>query len=436
MKIWFLVLFYAFHASANTYQEQVLNELKQRCRSRIQSMNHCKSQIQSNDRAELLVDYPDKMIKSALVISQKGLDKAELAVLPWSDYYWPLSKGAIANRYNLEDQAETWKERYDDFTKNPISQFIKEWGADNLSPAEKYDYLFTKNFPMTKNAWEEGKFYNDQYGEVETWMGLCHGWSAASLMEKEPVKKISVSNSQKSITFYPSDLKAMATSLWASGSYEAKFVGGRCDSKESSTNRSNNDCLDTNPGTFHLILANQIGQFKRGFVMDVEKSFEVWNQPVAGYSFVYMNPKTNVVGKFDQSVIKKSEYPQDPSKSVRAPNTFYLVKVKAKVKYGVEIYPNHEEGEQKDFMDAVYEYDLELDENYQIVGGEWISSKHPDFIWVPSLGTKVMVYGDKFDGMIMPEKLSPEQSNAIQLNAQKGVPLRSLVRELINRSSN
>jgi hypothetical protein len=34
-----------------------------------------------------------------------------------------------------------------------------------------------------------------------------------------------------------------------------------------------------------------------------------------------------------------------------------------------------------------YIYDLELDEQGNIIGGEWYQSKHPDFIWTPRLGS-------------------------------------------------
>ena len=38
-----------------------------------------------------------------------------------------------------------------------------------------------------------------------------------------------------------------------------------------------------NAGSFHVILGNQIGMEKKGFVVDRDRSIAVWNQPV--YSF-------------------------------------------------------------------------------------------------------------------------------------------------------
>ena len=40
--------------------------------------------------------------------------------------------------------------------------------------------------------WSEGKQYWERYGSVETWMGICHGWAAASFMMDRPQKKVTL----------------------------------------------------------------------------------------------------------------------------------------------------------------------------------------------------------------------------------------------------
>jgi hypothetical protein len=42
-------------------------------------------------------------------------------------------------------------------------------------------------------------------------------------------------------------------------------------------------CIDTNPGTLHLLLANLIGIERKSFVFDRTFDDEVWNQPLRGY---------------------------------------------------------------------------------------------------------------------------------------------------------
>src|SRR5690606_15230131 len=40
---------------------------------------------------------------------------------------------------------------------------------------------------------------------------------------------------------------------------------------------------DLNAGAFHIVISNKIGLQKEGFMADVERFREVWNQPVVAY---------------------------------------------------------------------------------------------------------------------------------------------------------
>ena len=54
--------------------------------------------------------------------------------------------------------------------------------------SEKYDALIgDKSGALTRRMWLEGKGYYDASGKVETWMGICHGWSPAAYMLDRPV---------------------------------------------------------------------------------------------------------------------------------------------------------------------------------------------------------------------------------------------------------
>ena len=41
-------------------------------------------------------------------------------------------------------------------------------------------------------------------------------------------------------------------------------------------------------------------------------------------------------------------------------------------------------------------YDLELDENFEIIGGEWYTSAHPDFLWTPDQDAVAENYYDRY----------------------------------------
>jgi glyoxylate utilization-related uncharacterized protein len=57
------------------------------------------------------------------------------------------------------------------------------------------------------------------------------------------------------------------------------------------------------------------------------------------------------------------------------------------VTYVIETSPNGsltDSVENDAHQTVAYHYDLELDANNEILGGEWYQSRHPDFVWAPS----------------------------------------------------
>src|SRR6185436_9002354 len=93
------------------------------------------------------------------------------------------------------------------------------------------------------------------------------------------------------LLFYPSDLKGLASLLWATTDPPSRGVGGRCEDTNPKKDRNGRvispACFDSNPGTWHLAVVNQIGVAKRSMVIDATYDFEVWNQPVYGYRYRY-----------------------------------------------------------------------------------------------------------------------------------------------------
>ncbi|TXH78861.1 MAG: hypothetical protein E6Q85_01005, partial [Thiothrix sp.] len=60
------------------------------------------------------------------------------------------------------------------------------------------------------------------------------------------------------------------------------------------------------------------------------------------------------------------------------------------VSYVVETAPSQREDDSPSYdsiQQVAYEYDLELDANDVIIGGEWYRNEHPDFLWTPTKGT-------------------------------------------------
>lgn len=404
--------------------------------------------IASGDEVHVLVDGGDSALTDIYAIEKKKIRKAQLKNSPWSDSYWPLYQGTTAARYADDNFPSDWKtaNSYAMKKKTALKIFESQNASsiDTLSPAEKYD-LLTGNldFTFTKANWEDGKYYMDTQGEVESWMGICHGWAAASYMLGRPEKMITLTaaDGETKINFYPSDIKALSSLLWAEGNVPSKFAGYRCnvkDPEQDSNGRiTNQECFDTNPGTFFLSMVNQIGISKRSVVIDATFDYEVWNQPVLGYSYKFFNPKTKKTRtKLEDAMIEISEFSNDKFADYRSEDAAYVVGVAMDVTYMVETNASHEETDSQDADEsttATYMFDLEIDANGNVIGGEWYQNMHPDFLWTPAKTARaVSPYDKNLRGKLNPEKaISATWQKAAAKSSVNQLPLATIVEKMI-----
>lgn len=401
-----------------------------------------KSIILQNDHAQDLVEDPSKMIFSLSEMDNLNLFKKNVSVAPWSDSYWPLFEGALGARYNDPNMHfSNWKDARDYVTKNPAKKLISKKQLDNLSPSEKYDFLLGLDREnLTRSSWSEGEEYFRENGKVETWMGLCHGWAAASMMMVDPVKRVEVKTNAGKLIFYPSDIKGLGTLLWAKGEFQTRFVGGRCNLKGPAVDGmgrpKEGDCLDNNPGTWHLAIVNQIGVFDRSFVMDATYDYQVWNQPVYGYEYIYYNPKTKKESNtLAEAMIKTDEWDGDERKGVRSRETKSIVGIKMQVTYVTENNASKQEHQPTQYNTVEYLYDLELDSQHKIIGGEWYTESHPDFLWVADKFSFPETYGDSPNNHVDLNNISAEIKEAAKMNVRYELPVGAVVRKLFEASA-
>lgn len=330
-----------------------------------------------------------------------GLTEVHLEQEPWSGHYWPIAKGVLGARMfdqNFLDLT-AWKDRLEYVQKNNFFSLYlngndKERAA--LAPSEKYD-LVTANFEAgaTVAMWLEGKPYFDRDGKVESWMGICHGWASASFMNSKPMRAVQVPayDGKHKITFYPSEMKGLQSYLWSKAIINMRFLGQRCNAKnpEMDENGRYTDpiCQDVNPGAWHIAVVNQLGVAKRSFVMDATVDYEVWNQPVFAYSYSYFNVQNSkVYGNPEAAMIPIREFERDLFKKYRSNKAKYIVGIAMRVGYTLENSAEQTTEPTEDNKKWVqYIYDLELDEAKNIIGGEWYTNFHPDFLWVPEQTT-------------------------------------------------
>lgn len=331
--------------------------------------------LQNDDVAELVDEF---RFRDLAAIQEAALTSASISRQPWSGSYWPIYLGGVADRYAdpFFPGSSDWKTNSD-----YILAHLGSSPVELLSPAEKYDLLVgDANFTLTRAMLAQGAKYDSTTGHVESWMGICHGWSPASFMMDRPLHEVSVlaADGRTQIPFFPADVKALASLLWANANYRERMVGGRCNeerpSKDSLGRPRDPDCLDTNPATWHLALVNQIGVSKRSFIMDMASAYEVWNQPLEWYAYSYYNPKTRqTTQSLDDARVALLNFSEDPLKPVRSTRATHLVGISMNVGYTQETWPNSsvtDDPSQDSRGSTHYDYDLELDASGAVVGGE------------------------------------------------------------------
>jgi hypothetical protein len=310
---------------------------------------------------------------------------------PWSDSYWPTYMGSISTRYlspERPSEKDSWDAHYDFYNFNPPETLIEQKRIFELSPAEKYDLLVEdQEWSVTEYLWDKGRRKFEQSGFVPTWWGLCHGWAAASQLGLPVPKKnvLLVDRHDNVIEFTRFDIQALVSYMWARPYGENLFTGRRCytDSpKKDGKKVIDPPCFDVNPKTWHLSLVNRVGRYNQSLIMDTSHGAEVWNYVVDHYSIKYFNPQTREFSpQLSESVVSLADYPADPFEGHRAEATTHIVGVMMDVFHPAAIVP-HNEGYKEPKLDAKrYVYDLELDAQGNVVGGEWYGD-HPDFLWL------------------------------------------------------
>lgn len=384
---------------------------------------------------------------------EQGLMEGKVHQTPWSGDYWPYANGLLGARF-LDakfNKLGHWRSRFEYIKKNPVFEVLDregQHGVEKLSPSEKYDLLVgDSQQSLTQSMWQQGKSYYDENGKVENWMGICHGWAPAAIVEPRPVKTIEVSSQDQKwrITLNPSEMKGLVSYNWATNPYPTAFLGSRCNEKHPPQDPNGRtltpECFDLNPSTWHLTMVHLVGNQKRSFVMDATFDYEVWNQPVLSYKYTYFNPQTRTPQKsLEKALVQKQDFTKDPYASFRSESATQFVGILMKVAYVIETGAGADNEDSPDY-DAIrwveYRYDLELDSQGEVIGGEWYTESHPDFIWVPLLGSRPSapldagLQGQDWQMDFLPE----EWSRAAQKSSPQGVILNTITEALLKRAA-
>lgn len=314
----------------------------------------------------------------------------------WSETFWPSNMGGIAYRWNSPNPTPF---KFKLHTKEEL-KVMTEAQLSELSPAELYDISQGDyKYSLTKKVLK-------QYSEKDLWWeGICHGWSQAASNYPEPDKTVVTNKDGIKVPFGASDVKgllAMHDAFNSKGIYAR--IGDRCGvegkvpgeafpedgdiSMPAPKDANRPECADVNAGAFHVVLSNMIGVFSKGFVADVDRFNDVWNQPVVGYESTLHEEYPVSAAEFKSGIAKK-------------------IRVVTNMSYGDELEYYSEEAAREGVTGFVskdpvtgtdaqvvttrkYEYILELDSFDNIVGGTWISDARPDMLWMKAKDAKFL----------------------------------------------
>jgi hypothetical protein len=381
-----------------------------------------------------------------------GLGSAELPVTPWSDDYWAIYRGVIGRRYADPSfpNSTDWKTNFDYVAARPAAKIAgsgEQASIDALAPSEKYDLLVGDAAgTLTAAMWNEGARLYDQTGSVETWMGICHGWSPAAYNLPRPQRAVTVRTPKGLyLRFFPSDIKALASLLWANSGPSLRFIGTRCTEKDPAKDENgrvlSDAAFDNNPGTWHVAVVNQIGVARRALVMDATYDYEVWNQPVCGYEIHYFNPQTmRFAASAAEATVDHGDFSRDRFSRYRTPGYAAALGVAMRTRYVAETAPTHaaiDDPSEDRIVVVDYYYDLELDSEGAILGGEWYVNRHPDFLWSPPPGVHAVTPGDAFatGDWAAGAPVPPSWQGAAVRAATDGLPLAKIVERLFALAS-
>ncbi len=273
------------------------------------------------------------------------------SMIPWSDTYWPNVQGGIARRWHNPENPAGFK--YHLMTRDEAKAASAQ-AIEMLSPAEKLDIMNGRfDYPTVKKVWSKVSPHD------KSWNGICNGWSPASINHREPAPRDMVSADGIRVSFGSSDIKALMSYYyaWVSES-PVNFMGRRCSFNHLSFIKS---CEDVNAGAFHMVITNRIGIQKKAFIADISRFKEVWNNPVYGFEskIVSRTSKKIVV---ETKMIYTDELDEPLWQSVIGTKEFQR-------------------------SEKIYRYSLDLDGEGRIVGGDWLTSDRPDFLWTKEIST-------------------------------------------------
>ncbi len=314
----------------------------------------------------------------------------EVEQLPWPPSYMPLEAADGDVPGSLFDAAEKYDVAFHGWSPDLAGEAreaevpdedalqaagpLTEWMSDSMGYCAAHDDLDSDGDGMIDEQEDVGD------DEFYFW-GPCHSWVAAAINEPEPRSPVL----EEGVEFTAAELKALLALEWASAA--SRYVGGICSVGDETLTVDEDgfiiepECADTNPGAFHVLLANLLGVEGRSFAVDHSMFGDLVMLPLVAYEVLRME-EVDAEGASALLGRQGMDYPFNP-------DAVSFVQVETEV---TSADPSEADGMRID----LYTYLLEIDGGGDILGGRWTGESaddHPDFTWLPDQnGTDTDLY--------------------------------------------
>ncbi|POM80926.1 Glycoprotein elicitor-like protein [Phytophthora palmivora] len=320
---------------------------------------HTMEDSTSSDIQDLEMFFGSKMEVNFQTLKEE-FASGQAPTTPWASSYWPTYQDSINHVWKNGEASPS--EKYAKAYGLNVADFQNKISARSGVDSRKTSTACTVNSDCKGR--EDGSICAKREGFttgycIPGWFGICHAWAPAAILEPEPQCDVI----KNGVTFHVMDIKGLITSMYDGASIKTVFTGARFYGPDSPTNKDQygrfTDAArrDLGAGYFHIAITNIMAKQNRSFVVDVTAGAEVWNQPVRSFKVKNMDLV-----------------------NTRTASMMY---------FGVPAYPFNDKTVHLAQIDSYtqskdYEYLLELDGDYNIIGDIRVVHRQKSTATMPS----------------------------------------------------
>ncbi len=226
---------------------------------------------------------------------------------------------------------------------------------DGRSLAESYDRR-RKLRTGVRRAGLFGRTQTYTYYDADYWEGYCSGFTASTIRHPEPVRPVDAGTvgGRSGVVFEPAEIKALLSAAYNRTRWDSFLFVAPASARDGGPNM----------GTFHLALANYIGQAGHPIGIDRVKGREAWNNPIYDYEVTSIRDAGHQGDIEIKELVTKITYTGYGTDRVNQTN------------------PDTGERQGHQSRSMVIRYQLELDAEGKIVGGRALSTAGHS-LWIP-----------------------------------------------------